>query len=184
MPHRYITSVVYDLPFGKGRRYAFGSPVLDALAGGWGLGGVTEFRSGSVYGAVEQTNRSNTFSHSQRPQLVADPALDSNRPRGDLIAQYFKTAASAAPGDGVFGSSPRTICCGPGAALIDLSAYKWFVFTERYRLQLRGDFFNIANRPNFAPPAAVRGRGDFGRIGAIAAGSTGRQIQLALRFEF
>ena len=158
--------------------------MLNVLVGGWGLGTITELRSGIPYGVVERTNRSNTFSHSQRSDLVGDPELSTSRPRSALLAEYFNTSAFAAPGVGVFGSSPRTMCCGPGFVGVDISAHKWFDLTERYRLQFRTDLFNIINRASFANPGSVRGSGGFGRIGSILVGSTGRQIQFSLRFEF
>ncbi len=183
-PHRFIASVVYDLPFGKNRKFDIQNPVLNVLVGGWGLGTITELRSGIPYGVVERTNRSNTFSHSQRSDLVGDPELSTSRPRSELLAEYFNTSAFAAPGVGVFGSSPRTMCCGPGFVGVDISAHKWFDLTERYRLQFRTDLFNIINRASFSNPGSVRGSGGFGRIGSILVGSTGRQIQFSLRFEF
>ena len=182
--HRYILSGVYELPVGKGRSVEISNPVLNQLVGGWGLGAITEFRSGAPWGAVELTNRTNTFSHSQRPNLLSDPRLPSGRPRSEFLARWFDTSALEAPGVGVFGTAPRTICCGPGFVQIDVNLHKWFDLTERYRLQFRADFFNIINRPNFRNPAARRGRGDFGRIGGILTGATGRQIQFSLRFEF
>ena len=183
-PHRFIASVVYDVPLGKGRKVDIQNPILNQLLGGWGVGTITELRSGIPYGVVERTNRSNTFSHSQRSNLVGNPELSTSRPRSEQLAEYFNTAAFAAPGAGVFGSSPRTLCCGPGFLGVDVSAHKWFEITERYRLQFRTDFFNIINRANFRNPGSVQGRGDFGRIGGILTGSTGRQIQFSLRFQF
>ena len=183
-PHRFITSIVYDLPFGRGRTFDIQNAVLNQIAGGWGVGTITEFRSGIPYGVIERTNRSNTFSHSQRPNLVGNPTLSGGRSRTEFLREFFNTSAFEAPAVGVFGSSPRTLCCGPGFMGIDISAHKWFNFTERYRLQFRTDLFNVINRPNFRNPGTVRGRGDFGRIGGILVGSTGRQIQFALRLEF
>jgi len=182
--HRYIVSSVYDLPFGKGRRVEIGNPALRQILGGWGLGAVMELRSGAPYGAIEQTNRSNAFSDSQRPNLLHDPSLPSNRSRAEYLSQYFDTSAFQAPGDGVFGSAPRTLCCGPGLIGIDASLHKWFNLSERLRLQWRTDVLNVINRPNFALPATNRGRADFGRISSIAGGSVGRLLQLSLRLEF
>jgi hypothetical protein len=99
-----------------------------------------------------------------------------------MVSQWFNTAAFLAPGTGVFGDAPRTNCCGPGFMGFDLSAQKRFQFSERFNLQFRADFFNLANRPNFALPAALRGRADFGRISSVA--GTARQTQLGLRLEF
>ena len=180
--HRMIASFVYDLPFGKGRRFGISGRALEALAGGWTLAPIWEMRAGPTYSVVEQTNRSNTFSHSQRPNLLGNPALDGSRPRSDQIASWFNTAVFQAPGVGIFGNAPRSVCCGPGFFGIDLSAQKRFSIGERMGLQFRADLFNLPNRPNFGVPAALRGRADFGRISSVV--GTARQTQLGLRLEF
>jgi hypothetical protein len=179
---RLISSAVYDLPWGNRRKFAIANPVLGHIAGGWSLAFIGEFRDGPVYGVSELTNRSNTFSNSQRPNLLRNPALDTGRPRGALLAQYFDTAAFEIPAVGVFGNAPRAICCGPGFIGIDLSAQKWFDLTERWRVQFRADIENLPNRPNFGLPGRFRGAGDFGRISSIT--GTARRIQMALRVEF
>jgi hypothetical protein len=182
--HRYVGSAVYDLPWGPKRGRPMASPVLDAIAGDWGFGVVAEFRTGSPYGVVEQTNLTNTFSAGQRPNLLRDPAIDTSHSRGDMIASYFDVSAFQAPGVGVFGSAARDVGFGPGFMGLDASVHKRWPIKERFNLQFRGDFFNVPNRPNFANPNTSRGRADFGRISSILVGSTGRRIQLGLRLEF
>lgn len=182
--HRYVASAVYELPFGKGRKRPIASGVLEALAGGWGLGLMAEFRSGVPYGVVEQTNLSNAYSHGQRPNLLRDPRITRARSRGEMIDRYFDTDAFQAPGVSVFGNAARNVGFGPGCIGIDMSANKQWRFGEKLRLQLRGDFFNLPNRPNFDNPGLNRGRADFGRIAALLAGATGRLAQISLRLEF
>lgn len=182
--HRLITSSVYELPFGHGRHWTSANRLLRAVAGDWGLGLIAEFRSGQPYGAVEQTNVTNTFSAGQRPNLLRNPDLDAGRPRSQLLSQYFDTSAFVAPGVGVFGNAPRYVAPGPGFIGVDLSVHKRWAFMERWGLVFRGDFYNLLNRPNFANPNNLRGRADFGSITSILSGSTGRQIQLSMRLEF
>jgi hypothetical protein len=182
--HRWMSSFVYELPVGSGKRLDLGSRFTNFLLGGWGLGGIIELRAGAPFGVIEQTNRTNTFSHSQRPNLARNPTIDSDRTRAEYLSQYFDTSAFQDPGVGVFGNSPRTICCGPGFIGVDMSAYKWLPVTERYKVEFRTDAYNVINRPNFGMPGTVRGRGDFGRISSILPGSAGRQLQLSLRVEF
>jgi hypothetical protein len=67
---------------------------------------------------------------------------------------------------------------------MDASLHKRWTIRERFVFIFRGDFYNLPNRPNFANPAAVRGRADFGRIAAIAPGTNGRLVQLGMRLEF
>ncbi len=180
--HRFIGSSLYELPIGKGRRVDISNGVADALVGGWTLGFIAELRTGSPWGAIEQTNATNTFSGSPRPNLTCDPVVESSRPRQEYLNQWFNTTCFAGPATGAFGNAARNLGFGPGQIVIDSSINKKWNLTERYRLLFRADFFNLPNRPNFNVPNAVRGRGDFGRITATR--GTGRQIQLNLRFEF
>lgn len=180
--HRVIGSTVYELPVGKNRRFDIANPLANGAIGGWSLGLIAELRAGAPWGAIEQTNLTNTFSASNRPNLRCDPALDSGRPRAATINQYFDTSCFAAPAVREFGSAPRNAGFGPGFIGVDASLTKRWEITERWRLQFRGDFLNLLNRPNFSVPNAVRGRGDFGRITSVI--GTGRQIQLSMRLEF
>ena len=174
--HRIVASGVWELPVKLNNKAA------NTILGGWSLGVIAEFRTGSPYGVIEQTNRSNTFSPGQRPHLVGAPELSSSRSTGDRIAEWFNTAAFEQPGAGVFGGSPRTLCCGPGQAVVDTSINKKFFFSESKHVEFRADFFNIANTPNFALPELRRGNGGFGRIRGTV--GTGRQLQLGLHLQF
>ena len=180
--HRAVVSGVYELPVGRNKPLAIENPALGAVIGGWSLGVIAEFRTGSPFGVVEQTNRSNAFSHSQRPNLLGDPTLSTGRSKAERLAQWFDTSLFEAPGAGVFGNGPRNICCGPGFAVVDVSIQKRFAVTEGVRLEFRADFFNIANHANFSIPERRHGNSGFGRVrGTIG---TGRQTQLGLRLEF
>ncbi len=182
--HRLALSAVYDLPFGRGRKFDFNNGALDAIAGGWGLGVITEFRTGSPYAVIENRNLSNTFAPSQRSNILGDPEKLPGWRDNVKGETFFDTALFEAPGDGVFGTAPGSLCCGPGLANIDFSVHKWFNFTERLKLQFRGDFYNLPNHPQFANPEERRGRGGFGRIASTLRGTGGRVSQLSLRLEF
>jgi len=184
VPHRFIASAVYDLPFGGGRRWKIGNPVLRAIAGDWGIGVIGELRSGLPWGVTEQTNTTNTFSASQRPNLLRDPVLGDFPNRTAMLNQYFDTTAFAVPAVGLFGNAARNIGHGPGFAGIDASVHKQWPITEKLRFQLRGDFYNLPNKAIFANPNGVQGRGDFGKITSTLASSNGRLIQLSGRIEF
>lgn len=180
--HRIVASGVYELPVGRGKPLAVENPVVQGIVGGWSLGVIAEFRTGSPYGIIEQTNRSNAFSHGQRPNVLGDHTLSGSRSKGERLLRWFDTSQFEAPGVGVFGNSPRNVCCGPGFGVVDVSIQKRFAITERTRLEFRGDIFNVANHANFNIPERRRGNSGFGRIrGTIG---TGRQTQLGLRLEF
>ena len=182
--HRVAASAVYELPWGRGRKFDIQNKVVNALLGGWGLGIITEFRTGSPYAIVENTNTSNTFAASQRPNILGDPEQLSNWRDNVKGTTFFDPALFAAPGVGVFGDAPRAVCCGPGFANVDASVHKWFNFTERWRMQFRGDFYNLPNHPNFANPGTSRGGPGFAQVASTLIGTGGRVTQLALRLEF
>jgi len=184
VPHRLAGATVYELPMGRGKHLAIENAALNQVIGGWSLGLIGEVRDGTPFGVVEQTNRSNTFSQGQRSNIVGNPYLPMNRRREEIIAQYFDTSAFAAPGIGVFGDAPRTFLRGPGAINLDVSVHKKWLFSERYNLQFRADFFNLPNRPNFSLPNGARGNANFGRITSVTTTGTGRLTQFSLRLEF
>jgi hypothetical protein len=180
--HRLIASSVYELPVGKNRKVNIENPFVNSVIGGWSVGVIGELRGGAPWGAIEQTNLTNTFSASNRPNLRCDPVLDAGRSRAEMIAAYFDTSCFTAPAAGEFGNAARNIGFGPGFIGVDASLTKRWEITERWRFQFRGDFLNLPNRANFNVPNAVRGRGDFGRVTSTV--GTGRQIQLSVRLEF
>lgn len=179
--HRFIVSTVYELPVGKGRLVNLRSRAADAVAGGWSLGVIAEARSGLPYGVIENSNRLNAFSSSQRPNLVGDPELLSNRPRGEFVRRWFDTSQYVFPGDGRLGNAARNTGFGPGFFGLDVSLMKDFHFSEHRFLQIRGESFNLPNRPNFGLPNGLRGNANFGQI---ASTQDGRVIQIGLRFVY
>ncbi len=180
--HRLVASGVYELPVGHNKLVSVGNSVLHGIIGGWSLGIIAEFRAGSPYGIIEQTNRTNAFAHGQRPNRLGDHILSAGRSKDTRLLEWFDTAQFESPGVGAFGNSPRNLCCGPGFAGVDISIQKRFAITEDVRLEFRADFFNFANHANFRIPERRHGNSGFGRVrGTIG---TGRQTQLGLRLEF
>ena len=180
--HRFIWSSVYELPFGRGRHFSLANPVVNGILGGWNLGTITEFRSGAPFGVVEQTNRLNAFSPTQRPNLASDPKLDSGRSRAELVDQWFNTAAFVFPGDGVLGNSGRAVGRAPGFHNWEVSVLKQWHWSEQGAIQFRTEFFNAFNRPNFGLPNNQRGNPAFGRISTTV--NDGRIIQFGLKVTF
>lgn len=171
------------MPFGQGRHWGIKNPLLNGIAGGWGFSVIVDLRDGAPWGVIEQTNTSNTFSASQRPNLLRNPVLPAGRSRADTILQYFDTSAFAAPGTGNFGNAAHYVGYGPGFISVDGSANKKFAITEKTSLQFRLDMYNVGNRPNFSNPNVSRGASTFGRISSVLPGSE-RTVQMSLRLEF
>src|SRR5262249_2268548 len=133
------------------------------------------------FNVVSGTDRALSGGGSQRPNLIADPVLDSGRPRGDLIARYFNPAAYAVPALGTFGNSGRNTLIGPSSYNLDGSLFKMFPIKEKLRLQFRAEFFNALNHANLANPVSNIASGT---VGSILSASSPRIMQFGLRLAF
>jgi hypothetical protein len=196
--HIISSDFVYDLPVGRGRAFAGGTPRwLDEIIGGWGLSGIQGWSSGVAFGTISNAavagvnnnapaifngDRGGVQAHVHKSQdgtvnLFADPA----RAQGDFVGPIGFTIGS------------RNNLRGPSAFTMDLGLGKTFpVFEDAVKMKFRADAFNALNHPVFAAPigpGAGTGvnditSGSFGQITNIATGSSARVVQLALRLEF
>lgn len=185
VPHRFTGSFVYELPFGPGKAWGsgWGRTAAGAL-GGWQLSSIVSLQAGQPYtvalpGELDNSNTGRSsygFGAGDRPDLVGDPRLDHPDP-----ALWFDPAAFSVPPFGSFGSAGRNIVGGPGLANVDLSALKEFRLGERATLQVRAEFFNMLNTPNFLNPNVFLGTPGFGRL---LAARDGREVQFGVKLIF
>lgn len=192
---------------------------LPRLGEGWQLGGLLTVRSGSPFHVNLFDDYNGTGEFFPRPDLVGDPFAGTHAPDRFLNLSAFKvpctldpagdgSAASCIPGTQHFGSLGRNSLTGPGYSNFDFSVFKTTRFTESVSLQLRAEFFNLFNHPNFASPLLpgfaadasfngidpVTGRGigflpitvtpDVGIGNPFLGGGGPRNIQLAARLVF
>lgn len=175
--HRLSVSYIYPLPFGKGRRWLSGlNGVGNAILGDWELSGIYRANSGSPFNPVLSVDVSRTTVRRDRPNLIGKPNLANPTP-----AKWWDAAAFATPAAGAFGTAGRNILIGPGVSLWDFSLQKNFRVRETQQLQLRFDWFNFLNHPNFNTPVAAPNAANFG---AISTAQDSRQMQLGLRYTF
>jgi hypothetical protein len=167
------------LPFGRGRQFLNSNKLLDEAVGGWQLASNYILQTGNPFTVtVNGANNSYAQSGTWYPNQVGDP---TRAPR--TIAQWFNTAAFAAPTAGTFGNNRRNNVYGPGQIIFDLSAGKVFnLWAERYTFQLRVDAINALNHANFSNPGTAIGSGGAGVITGTTNG--GRLLQLGGRFAF
>ncbi len=167
-----------------------GSPVA-AVLGGWQLHGLGQISAGTPFaprvGFDRARLRPGFGDVGQRPDLVA------GRSAADIVlgdpARYFDPAAFSLPDAGYLGNLGRGTLRGPGIFALDVALHKVLFASDRQSVKLRGEAFNVTNRPNFQVPSgralfAASGRriGSAGRVTQTSTGS--RQVQLALRWEF
>jgi hypothetical protein len=183
--HRFVISYIYELPFGKGRKYgSHMNRAVDAVVGGWQINGITTAQSGMPFTPVLAVNVINSGpGGALRPNRLASGDLSSGQ---QSIAHWFDVSSFVAPGKAgttpfVFGNSGRNILKGPDFVNFDFSTFKWFTITERVRTVFRAEFFNIFNHPNFGLPNA---NVDTPQAGVITLAKAPRTIQFAMKLVF
>ncbi len=181
---RFVASGVFDLPFGKGRKFATGLPVVvEHLIGGWQANTITTIQTGSPL----MVRGANNFALGW-PNVTKDPTLSGDN-RG--VSKWFDTSAFANPPDFVVGNAPRTLpnTRGPGMVNIDASLFKNFPIAEGKVLEFRAEAFNFINHVNLNNPGTGfspnrQGVNTNASFGVITSSMKARSIQLGLRLTF
>ena len=188
IPHRFVASILYLLPFGKGQRFLDRGGVVNQLVGGWQLSTITTLQSGGVVDTSSwDSGGTNFISNATRLNCYAgvSTTLSGNNQNGWFNpAAFFNTAA------GTFGNCGRNNLRGPWLGNEDVSMVKYFHVTERKTLEFRAEMFNAPNHVELTAGGQLSwGNGSspapsstFGRITSTL--NPMRQIQLALKFSF
>jgi hypothetical protein len=182
IPQVFSASVVYELPFGTGKKFRTGRRALDYALGGWQLNTITALHSGlpftvGVSGDIANTGNSNSAGFYERLNLIGNPSLANRSP-----ALWFNTGAFAAPAPFTFGNLGRNTLRTDWSKNVDLSLFRTFPIREKMRVEFRAEAFNATNTPVWGTPIANYSNVNFGRITGIA--NTPRQLQLALKLYF
>jgi hypothetical protein len=167
---RMTVASVYELPFGKNRKYLGNThKLVDYIVGGWAASGIYSYSSGTLlrFGALE---------------VVGDPHV-GNPSKWGLI--FDPNAFRQLPAFTVR-TNPKTIpgIVGPGFKNLDLTLGKFFNLTERFRLELKMEGYNISNTFNAADPSTTFGNANFGRVSQQAPAFYGREFQYNLKLHF
>jgi hypothetical protein len=178
---RLVSSFLYELPFGKGKRFGGGLGAgANHVIGGWSVNGIASFQSGYPLTILRSGDPLGIgLENSVRPDLTCNP----NLPRGErTLDRFYATSCFAAPAAGLFGSAGRGVVTGPGTNSWDLVLIKnTAIFRERVRLQFRSEFFNAFNHPDWGMPGRSFGAGG---LGVVASASAPRIIQFGLKLMF
>jgi hypothetical protein len=186
-PYNSTTSVVWSLPFGRGRRWGgSSSTLLDAFIGGWQFATINSIYSGEpvtftytptnafiVSGIAQDFRGANNY----RPNVIGDPYA----PQGQrTIANWFNRDSVQIPTDPSqpFGNAPRNTVRGPMFWQMDTALSKQVALTRGVRAEFRLEAFNLLNRTNFRPPNGNRSSNAFGTITSTYAP---RQLQLGFK---
>ncbi len=179
--HRMVNSVLYQLPFGKGKRLLDRGGISNVVFGGWELGTLFNVQTGFPVTVVSGIDRSNIGAGFDRPDMVA--GQDDNLSRGERNAdRWFNTNAFVLNQPGRFGNVGRNTIISPGIVQWDASLLKMFRFTESKALQFRFEAFNAANHANLGSPDTSRNSANFGRITGTR--NNMRELQFGLKLLF
>jgi hypothetical protein len=189
--HRFLTTFLYELPFGKGKTYLSNvSPVMDKFVGGFVLSGVLVFQSGPFMTVTQNNDPSGTgLNLFNNNGGRADTVSGVNPYLGQSLNQWINPAAFAVPDNNIgrYGTSLSGAVVGPGTDVVSISLIKNVYLTERLKLQFGAQVANLLNHPNYAPPSNLNlSNPGFGQITSMqsAEGAGPRQIQLTGRFTF
>jgi hypothetical protein len=190
--HNWVTGALYELPFGSRKRWGNSwSGVLEKVAGGWQIGGISVLHSGFPFSCLVASGPAiNTSANFEEDVCSVVPGVGPNRP--GTIRQWFNiNAFRVATDTEVFGNARRNSLRGPSYVTFDFSAFKITRLKEKLKLQFKFDAFNILNHPVFSTPNSHIDNlatglqpnsalgSYFGSIGSTAADN--RQLQFAVR---
>jgi len=175
--HRAVISYVYELPFGKGKRFAASANgVVNSVIAGWQLNGITSFNSGPALQLYSNVSNNRGNRAGNYPNCVGNPHISHS-----TQYEWFNIRAFQDPIAGAYGDCGEGVIRGPGAANWDISLFKNTHILERTTLQFRAEFFNTFNHVNLGGPDTNIDDPTFGQIHSADAG---RIIQLGLKLLF
>ena len=171
--HRFVANFLYQLPFAKKS-----TGLVRYLAGDWQVNGIVTVQSGSPFTVYDSSDPSLTGSSGDRPNLVCRPNSINH-----TVSEWFNTACfqKVPQGEGL-GDAGRNITFADAIKTVDFSIFKSFHTSETTSFELRGEFFNLFNHPDFSVPVSDINSPAFGQV--LSTSVPERQIQLALKFFF
>jgi carboxypeptidase family protein len=186
----FTASVIYQLPFGKGKKWGNNwNRVANAIGGGWEMTVIEKATSGFPVFVVDSNNTSgagllNTNVQSLiRPNQVCNPVLSN-----PTLSEWFNPACFAQPAAGELGNANRAPLSGPDFVNTDFSVIKHFVPREGMQLDFRTEFFNLFNHPQYGAPGGNGYGADFAAPSTFAAinytVNNPRLVQFALKLAF
>jgi hypothetical protein len=178
--HRFTADYIYELPFGKEKKWFHGDGWGQRMLGGFSFSGDMTLASGfpfspRIFGSSADLTRGVTGS--TRPDLVPGASIQLSDPG---IHQWFNTSAFTQPA-GPFGDAGRNIIIGPGTIGFDMALSRTIQIKEMQSVELRISASNVFNHANFTSIDTTLGSHTFGQV--VAAGNM-RRAQLIARYRF
>lgn len=180
LKHMLVLSGVYQLPFGRGQRFASSpSGLVQSLVGNWNVGTIVTLESGDPFSVLAGADVANVGGGAQRASrnYTVSPYASSQSPAG-----WLNKSAFVEPQPYTFGNERRDDMVGPDYRDVDLSLFKDFNLVRETKLEFRAEAFNSLNNTNYSEPDASVQDPAFGQI--LSAAGPGRELQFALKAIF
>ncbi|MEO7142441.1 MAG: carboxypeptidase-like regulatory domain-containing protein [Bryobacteraceae bacterium] len=188
IPNRFVTSVLYEVPFGKGKRFANTGGLMNEILGGWQVGSIVTWESGLPLNTQAGVDEPGTGGYGEI--RLNSTGISPNLAGGQATTgRWFNPAAFALPAPGTFGNFMRNELEGPSLFNWDSSAIKNFRIREGQNLQFRWEMFNAGNHANWAEPNPNWSSTNPAKPGAAFLTISGtqtamREMQFALKYTF
>jgi len=154
----------------------FTNSFANNVLGNWQISPIVAFHTGSWYGPYDGIDNSLSGVGLDRPNAIGNPYLKNTN-----TLQWLNPSAFALSPVGTYGNAGLDSLSGPGYFDIDTAVSRYFKITERQRVELRFDFFNVLNHTNFQNPDNYLTDSTFG---LIQSANDPRIIQIALKYRF
>jgi hypothetical protein len=175
--HRFSGTFNYALPFGNSL-----TGIKGIVGRGWQANGLVSWNTGLPFSETNLNNVGGTrpgTTNSDRPNQIAGVKAPQRS-----IKEWFNTSAFQAQTPGTTGNELRNQIYGPGLQHVDLSLFKTFDLTERFKLEFRTEAFNVLNTAAFAFPNASLGNSANGIISSTINAYSPRVVQFAAKLQF
>jgi hypothetical protein len=187
--HRFVGNFIYELPFGSGRRWLNGVPVLGKVAEGWSVGGIITWQTGPPLGVFSNRSTFNNFNAGNNPAQLVGISLEELRRnagifktssgvyffnpklldittdnKGQFTGSMLKPGLLDTPAPGQFGNFPINSITGPSYWQADFSVSKRTKIYERTEMEFKATFYNAFNHANFVFGSPTFDSASFGQI--------------------
>jgi hypothetical protein len=180
----FVVSYLWDIPSPHTT-----NKFVKGVLGNWELSGIVTKETGLAYTVFAGKDVSQTGLNQDRAQYLGGDPYGTTACKSAPCASWMNTAAFGQPAAGSVGNIGKGAFTGPGLFNWDMGLFKNILITERWRAQLRGEFFNTFNHTNFTTPAS--GGSNYpvlsqssSTFGTITSANDPRIIQLALKVVF
>ncbi len=179
--HTFVQSYIYELPFGKGKRW-MQSGIANIIIGGWQTSGVLSLESGSPFSITASANSLNAPGNTQPANINGSFKKLKGIGKG---SPWFDTSVFSQPTTAALGNTGLNSFVGPGLFGWDASMGKHIPITERVNMEFRAEAFSLTNTPQFGNPSSSMTNGDFGQInGSNGQASNNRQMEFSGKITF